>query len=179
LCPLDTFPYDSAVLKRLDALLPLNISFADARAYPPTMATARMRAEVTMTGFYANLEKWRPAFLSILRIMIGLLFLQHGLSKYLGFPAAAPGSMSPLLYVQGIIEIVGGALLTIGAFTRPVAFILSGDMAVAYFMQHMPRSFFPAANGGNLAVLYCFVFFYIFLAGGGPWSLDRTVLKQE
>jgi putative oxidoreductase len=70
-------------------------------------------------------------------------------------------------------------LLTLGAYTRPAAFILSGDMAVAYFMAHFPRGFFPMANGGNLAILYCFVFFYIFLAGGGSWSLDRSILKQE
>ena len=87
--------------------------------------------------------------------------------------------MRPLLYVQGVIEIVGGILLLVGVYTRVVAFILAGDMAVAYFIAHFPRSFFPAANGGNLAVLYCFVFFYIVFAGGGPWSLDRIVLKRD
>jgi putative oxidoreductase len=87
--------------------------------------------------------------------------------------------MRTLLYVQGVIEIVGGILLLIGAYTRVVAFILAGDMAVAYFIAHFPRSFFPAVNGGDAAVLYCFAFFYIFFAGGGPWSLDRAVLKQD
>ena len=87
--------------------------------------------------------------------------------------------MRPLLYVQGIIEIVGGILLAGGLYTRVVAFILSGDMAFAYFTAHFPRSYYPAVNGGDLAVLYCFVFLYIFFAGGGPWSLDRVVLRQD
>jgi putative oxidoreductase len=142
------------------------------------MATIYAGEHVSHKAAYAGLEKWRPQALSILRIIIGLLFLQHGLQKYFGFPSAGP-QMTTLLYAQGIIEIVGGVLLTLGAYTRPVAFILSGDMAVAYFMAHFPRGFFPASNGGNLAVTYCFVFFYIFIAGGGAWSLDRAVLKQE
>ena len=130
-----------------------------------------------MTSLYANLEKGRPYILSVLRIVVALLFLEHGLQKYFGFPSAGP-PMTPLLYVQGAIEIVGGILLLIGAYTRPVAFILAGDMAVAYFMVHFPRSFFPATNGGDAAVLYCFVFFYIMFAGGGAWSVDRVALKQ-
>jgi putative oxidoreductase len=130
-----------------------------------------------MTSLYANLEKGRPYILSVLRIVVALLFIEHGLQKYFGFPSAGP-PMTPLLYVQGAIEIVGGILLLIGAYTRPVAFILAGDMAVAYFMVHFPRSFFPAMNGGDAAVLYCFVFFYIMFAGGGAWSVDRVALKQ-
>jgi putative oxidoreductase len=131
-----------------------------------------------MTSLYASLEKQSPYVLSVLRIVAALLFLQHGLQKYFGFPSAGP-PMTPLLYVQGVIEIVGGILLLVGAWTRPVAFILAGDMAAAYFMAHFPRSFFPAVNGGDGAVLYCFVFFYIFFAGGGPWSVDRAMLEQE
>ena len=131
-----------------------------------------------MTSLYASLEKATPHMLSVLRIVVALLFLQHGLQKYFGFPSAGP-PMSPLLYIQGAIEIVGSVLLLLGAYTRVVAFVLAGDMAVAYFMAHFPRSFFPAANGGNLAVLYCFVFLYLLFAGGGPWSVDRLVLKQE
>jgi putative oxidoreductase len=84
-----------------------------------------------------------------------------------------------LLYVQGVIEIVGGVLLLIGAFTRIVAFVLAGDMAAAYFIAHFPRSFFPVLNGGDAAALFCFIFFYIFFTGGGPWSLDRIMLKQD
>jgi putative oxidoreductase len=87
--------------------------------------------------------------------------------------------MTPLLYVQGAIEIVGGILLLIGAYTRVVAFILAGDMAAAYFMAHFPRSFFPAINGGVAAVLFCFAFLYLVFAGGGPWSVDRVALKQD
>jgi putative oxidoreductase len=131
-----------------------------------------------MTSLYASLEKASPYMLGVLRIVVALLFLQHGLQKYFGFPSAGP-PMSPLLYVQGAIEIVGSVLLLVGAYTRVVAFVLAGDMAVAYFMAHFPRSFFPAANGGDLAVLYCFVFLYLLFAGGGPWSVDRVVLKQE
>src|ERR1700758_162902 len=101
-----------------------------------------------MRSLYASLDKASPLILSILRIVVALLFLEHGLQKYLGFPSAGP-PMRPLLYVQGVIEIVGGILLFVGVYTRLVAFILAGDMAVAYFMAHAPRSYFPAANGGH------------------------------
>jgi putative oxidoreductase len=131
-----------------------------------------------MTSLYSNLDRGRPYVLSIVRIVVALLFLQHGLQKYFSFPSAGP-QMRPILYVQEVIEIVGGILLLLGVYTRMVAFILAGDMAVAYFMAHFPRSFFPAVNGGDAAVLYCFIFLYIFFAGGGPWSLDRAVLRQE
>ena len=131
-----------------------------------------------MTSLYSSLDRGRPYVLSIVRIVVALLFLQHGLQKYFSFPSAGP-QMRPILYVQGVIEIVGGILLLLGVYTRMVAFILAGDMAVAYFMAHFPRSFFPAVNGGDAAVLYCFIFLYIFFAGGGPWSLDRAVLRQE
>jgi putative oxidoreductase len=132
-----------------------------------------------MRSFYAGLESARPYVLSLLRIVAALLFLQHGLQKYFSFPSAVTFPMRPILYVQGVIEIAGGALLFLGVYTRLVAFILAGDMAAAYFMAHAPRSFFPAVNGGDAAVLYCFVFFYIFFAGGGPWSVDRTLLRQD
>jgi putative oxidoreductase len=117
---------------------------------------------------------WSPRMLSVLRIMTGLLFLEHGTQKLLSFPPPAnPGpALFSLLGLQGIIELVGGVLIVIGLFTRPVAFILAGDMAVAYFYAHGPRGFFPTLNGGQLAILFCFVFFYIFVAGGGVWSVD-------
>ena len=130
-----------------------------------------------MASLYASLDRGRPHILSLLRIIVALLFMEHGLQKYFGFPSAGP-HMSPLLYVQGLIEIVGGILLLVGFYTRIIAFILAGDMAVAYFLAHSPRSFFPAVNGGDAAVLYCFTFFYLVFAGGGPWSLDH-VLKQD
>lgn len=131
-----------------------------------------------MTSLYASLDKGKPYILSVLRIVVALLFLEHGLQKYFGFPSAGP-PMRPLLYVQGVIEIGGGILLFFGAYTRLVAFILAGDMAVAYFLAHFPRSFFPAINGGDAAVLYCFVFFFMVFAGGGPWSLDHIALRQD
>jgi putative oxidoreductase len=130
-----------------------------------------------MTSLYASLEKGRPYMLSLLRIMAALLFLEHGLAKYFGFPTAGP-PMNALLYVQGAIEIVGGALLALGLYTRLVAFILAGNMAVAYFMVHFPKSFFPLANGGDAAVLYCFVFLYLLFAGGGAWSVDRAMNRD-
>jgi putative oxidoreductase len=115
--------------------------------------------------------------LSILRIMTGLLFLQHGLAKVFNFPPAQNPRVFDLWTLnpglQGLLELVGGLLIALGLFTRPVAFLLAGDMAVAYFMSHAPRGFYPLANGGNLAILYCFVFLYLWIAGGGVWSLDR------
>lgn len=114
---------------------------------------------------------------AVLRIMVGLLFLEHGTQKLLGFPPAPnPGpALLSLLGVQGIIELVGGALLVLGFLTRPVALVLAGDMAVAYWMVHAPRSFFPVLNGGDAAILYCFVFLYLAVAGPGAWSLDTTM----
>lgn len=121
------------------------------------------------------LTQWSPRVLSILRIVVALLFLEHGTAKLLGFPASpnpAPTMMS-LLWFQGVIELVGGALLLLGLLTRLVAFILCGDMAVAYFMAHFPRNyFFPILNGGDGAILYCFVFLFFAVAGAGAWSID-------
>ena len=133
-----------------------------------------------MNAFYTRMETWRPYILSILRIVVGLLFLQHGLSKVFNFPAPSPvASLSGLLILAAFLETVGAFLFLIGAYTRIVAFILSGEMAFAYFMAHAPRSFYPLANGGEGAILFCFVFLYLVFAGGGPWSIDRAVLKQD
>jgi putative oxidoreductase len=122
-----------------------------------------------------NLETvWAPRVLSILRIVAALLFFEHGTSKLLGFPPSehsGPEFLS-LSWVAGVLELVGGALLIVGLFTRLVAFILSGEMAFAYWMAHAPQGPFPLANGGDAAILYCFVFLYLAFAGGGPWSLD-------
>jgi putative oxidoreductase len=117
-----------------------------------------------------------PETLSIVRIVVGLLFLEHGSAKLLGFPTPAnpAPAMMTLLWTQGVIELAGGLLLAIGLFTRPVAFILAGDMAVAYFMGHAPKNFFPLLNGGDAAILYCFIFLLFFVAGPGRWSLDRN-----
>jgi putative oxidoreductase len=115
--------------------------------------------------------------LSILRIIVGLLYMEHGLEKIVGFPVQ-PNHRAYALFtlvpgLQGLLELVGGLLLALGLYTRIVAFILAGNMAVAYFMAHAPRGFFPLLNGGELAIVYCFVFLYFWLAGGGEWSLDR------
>jgi putative oxidoreductase len=116
---------------------------------------------------------WSAQLLSILRIVAGLGFMQHGVSKFFGIPPF-PMPLNPLLTVAGTLELVGGALILIGFFTRPVAFVLSGMMAVAYFMAHFPQGFFPAANGGEAAMLYCFIFLYLAAAGGGVWSVDAA-----
>jgi putative oxidoreductase len=105
--------------------------------------------------------------------MTGLLFLQHGTGKILGFPAITMHEQGAMLYFTGLMELIGGALITIGFLTRPVAFILSGYMAFAYFLAHAPRGFFPLINMGELAVLYSFVFLYFAAAGAGPWAVDR------
>lgn len=113
-----------------------------------------------------------PAVLSIVRIMVGLLFLEHGLSKLFGFPTGAVREMFTLSWYSGAIEFATGALLTLGLATRAAAFLASGEMAFAYFIGHAPASFFPIVNRGEAAILYCFIFLYLAFAGGGPWSLD-------
>lgn len=126
------------------------------------------------------LTQWAPRLLSVLRIVAALTFFEHGAQKLLGFPSLpmpAP-ALGSLLGVQGLIELIGGFLLFIGLFSRPVAFILAGDMAVAYFMYHAPKSFFPTHNGGDAAILFCFVFLYLVFAGGGPWSVDALTGRE-
>ena len=123
-------------------------------------------------------QTWSPRVLSVLRIVAGLLFIPHGTAKLLHVPHVAMFDnleLMSLLGLQGVIEIVGGLLLVIGLFSRPVAFVLSGNMAVAYFMAHWPKGWLPILNGGDLAVLFCFVFLYLWLAGPGPWSVDARM----
>jgi putative oxidoreductase len=124
----------------------------------------------------ARLDAWTPRMLSVLRIMAALLFLQYGLSKYFGFPAKPPVNfaMLSLIGLAGAIEFVGSLLLLAGIFSREAAFIMSGEIAVAYFMRRAPNGFFPQINGGGLEVLFCFVFLYLFFAGPGPWSVDAA-----
>ena len=130
-----------------------------------------------MNALYARMETLRPYVLSILRIVVGLLFLEHGLSKVFGFPAPGP-ALNGLLILAAFLETIGALLFLVGAYTRIVAFILSGEMAFAYFIAHAPRAFFPLANGGQLAIVFCFLFLYFAFAGGGPWSVDRAMLNQ-
>jgi putative oxidoreductase len=127
-------------------------------------------------------SKWSPRLLSVLRIVTGFLFMQHGSQKLFGIPAAQQGAPPPLLSIMGVagvLEFFGGVLILLGLFTRPVAFVLSGQMAVAYFMVHAGRGFLPLLNRGELAVLYCFVFLYLAVAGAGWWSLDNRRKRQE
>ena len=129
----------------------------------------------------STLAVWSPRMLSVLRIVTALLFLQHGLAKLVHFPHVAMFDEMELFSLGGLagaIELVGGILLLVGLFVRPAAFIMSGEMAVAYFLVHASQNFFPILNQGELAVLYCFVFLYLFAAGGGAWSLDAVLSRR-
>jgi putative oxidoreductase len=124
---------------------------------------------------FRALEKYQPQLRAILRIVVALLFMEHGLAKLLHFPVAQPGVPSPLppiLVAAEWIEVIGGALMTVGLYTRLVAFICAGEMAIGYFMFHFPQSFWPIVNMGEGAILFCFVFLYIAAAGPGAWSID-------
>lgn len=123
---------------------------------------------------------WAPRALGLLRIVAGFLFIAHGTMKLLGFPAPFPMEVPlfSLIGLAGVMELLGGALLILGLFTRPVAFLLSGEMAFAYFIGHAGNGFWPVLNEGELAALYCFVFLYLAVAGGGAWSLDRWMQSR-
>jgi putative oxidoreductase len=125
-----------------------------------------------------GLARISPYVLSLLRIMAALLFLQHGLSKFFGFPSANgphPTALFDLEWFAALIEFGGGVLLTLGLFTRVVAFVASGEMAIGYFLFHAPQNFYPALNHGELAIMFCFVFLYLIFAGAGPLSLDALI----
>ncbi|WP_425987675.1 DoxX family protein [Brevundimonas sp. TWP2-3-2] len=126
-------------------------------------------------NLFNGASRWQSEALAILRIVTGLTFMAHGVIKLFGFPEGSmPGQQEivSLMGLAGILETVGGALIIVGLFTRPTAFILSGMMAVAYFMGHFPQSPYPAVNGGDAAILFCFVFLYLVTSGPGAWSLD-------
>ena len=129
---------------------------------------------------FRALEKYQPQLRAILRIVVALLFMEHGLAKLVHFPVPQPGAPSqlpPLLLAAAIIEIVAGGLITLGLFTRLAAFIAAGEMAIAYFLQHAPKSFWPIVNMGEGAILFCFVFLYLAAAGPGSWSVDGARTK--
>lgn len=134
---------------------------------------------INLNSFYAQ---WSPRMLSILRIVTAILFIEHGTFKLFNFPfirqAETPHLLS-LLGIAGLLEFFGGLLILLGLFTRPAAFILAGEMAVAYFTVHAPNGFWPVINKGELAALYCFVFLYLAVVGGGSWSLDHLWLRSE
>jgi putative oxidoreductase len=128
------------------------------------------------------LSSWAPYLLSVLRIVAALLFFEHGTQKLFGYPPGPPYTGFPnfsLLGIAGMLEVAGGFLLLIGLFTRVTAFVLCGEMAVAYFRAHYPRSFFPISNSGEITVLMCFVFLYLVAAGPGPWSLDHALASSK
>ncbi|WHO71327.1 DoxX family protein [Rhizobium sp. BT03] len=123
---------------------------------------------------FERLSAYRPYGLAALRIITALLFIEHGTMKLFGFPASQmSGSLPPLMLFAALLELVGGILILIGLLTRPVAFLLAGEMAVAYFMAHAPSSFFPAVNQGDAAILFCFVFLYLFFSGPGAFAVDN------
>jgi putative oxidoreductase len=126
------------------------------------------------------LSRWQPQTLALLRIVTGLLFLEHGTQKFFAFPAPfpMPGPLPPMLLAAGVIELVAGVLITIGLFTRLAAFIASGEMAIGYFMMHAPQGFWPAVNKGEAAILFCFIFLYLAAAGAGAWSIDAARTKN-
>jgi putative oxidoreductase len=126
-----------------------------------------------------RLSQWAPIALSVLRIVAALIFLEHGTQKLFGFPDGERAFVDAftLSWWAGLIEVITGALLALGLFTRPAAFIAAGEMAVAYWYAHAPHNFFPVNNGGDAAILYCFVFLYLVFAGPGPWSLDARLRR--
>lgn len=136
-----------------------------------------------MSIFEPSRSPWTGRMLSILRIVAGLMFVTFGTMKLLGFPPPPPGmppiSLMSELGLAGSLETFGGVLILIGLFTRPVSFVLAGEMAVAYFQGHFPQSFFPTTNMGTPAILYCFIFLYFVFAGAGPWSIDAMIARSK
>jgi putative oxidoreductase len=135
-----------------------------------------------MSMFEAGSPRWTSRMLSVFRIVVGLLFMMHGTQKLFGFP---PSNMPPMPFnlfsqmgIAGVLETFGGALIVLGFLTRPVAFLLAGEMAVAYFQAHFPRGIHPTGNGGEPAVLYCFSFLYLMFAGAGAWSIDALFARR-
>ncbi|MER9937850.1 DoxX family protein [Mesorhizobium sp. M0088] len=123
---------------------------------------------------FDGLARYQPQALGILRIVTALQFIEHGTQKLFNFPISDhAGALSGLSLTAGILEFAGGILLALGLFTRPVAFLLAGEMAIAYFMAHMPRDFFPVNNGGDSAISFCFIFLYLVFAGAGAFALDN------
>jgi putative oxidoreductase len=148
-------------------------NISSAKLAVPTSGELRLNKS---RGDAMDFDKWAPTMLSIMRIVAGLIFLEHGTQKLFGFPAPPQGGLPPamsLLWYAAIIEIICSPFLVVGLFTRLAAFLLSGEMAIAYWYAHFPRNIYPLLNGGDAAILYCFVFLYIAVAGGGAIALDN------
>ena len=147
-----------------------------------TRPANRAEGSLARTAAPSFLDAWSPHALAVLRVMTALLFMEHGLMKLAHFPIAQPGAPDPLpaiLVAAAVIEVVAGALIALGLFTRIAAFIASGEMAAAYFMAHAPQSFWPGVNHGGEAILYAFVFLYLAVAGPGAWALDSAVTNSR
>jgi putative oxidoreductase len=148
----------------------LHVERSGARGLPQTAARRWLQ----------NTVQFSPYALTVLRVVAALLFFEHGTSRLFGFPSPLPTpDFLSLHWFAGAIEFAGGALVALGLFTRPAAFIMSGLMAFAYFLSHAPTAFFPIVNRGDSAILYCFVFLYIAVAGAGPWSLDAVMRRKR
>ena len=129
---------------------------------------------------FRHLERFQPQLQALLRIVTALLFMEHGLAKLIHFPVPQPGvpdPLPPILVAAAYIEVIGGALITLGLFTRLVAFLCAGEMAIGYFMFHFPKGFWPIVNMGEAAILYCFIFLFLAAAGPGAWSVDGARSK--
>jgi len=129
---------------------------------------------------FRHLERFQPQLRALLRIVTALLFMEHGLAKLIHFPVPQPGvpdPLPPILVAAAYIEVIGGALITLGLFTRLVAFLCAGEMAIGYFMFHFPKGFWPIVNMGEAAILYCFIFLFLAAAGPGAWSVDGARSK--
>lgn len=136
------------------------------------------------SGLLVRWRSWAPYLLSVIRVIAALLFIEPGSAKLFAFPVAImPGggtaAIGSLPGIAGILEVFGGLCLLLGLFTRPVAFVLSGEMAVAYFIGHAPHGFWPIVNHGELAIIFCFLWLYFSAAGPGPWSLDAAMRSRE
>ena len=142
-----------------------------------TYDTRRSGARVSPAG--NAYMAWAPKLLSVLRIILGFLLIPHGLQKLFGVLGGKQAELMSLMGLAGVIELFGGILILVGLFTRPVAFVISGFAAFAYFMAHAPQAFLPILNRGELAVVYCFLYLYLSAAGGGEWSLDRLLRKSS
>lgn len=134
-----------------------------------------------MSIFERSNSAWTGRMLSVLRMVVGLLFMEHGMQKLFGWPVPMPMpiALTSQMGLAGVLETFGGAAIVLGLLTRPVAFLLAGEMAVAYFQAHFPRSFYPIKSMGELPVFFCFTYLYFMLAGGGPWSLDALIAASR